>query len=92
MQTLAHGLPLRGKPTTNSQMKKTLFSAACVVTCCMGNPAQARCVLIEDFASYQACKERESAIEQQQWEIQRLRDRIDSIELDKALDEAFYSF
>ena len=74
-------------------MKKTLFSAACVVTCCMGNPAQASsCWSITDFNMQTACQEQERAIQQQRWEMQRLQDQIDSIELEKALDEALYSF
>ena len=74
-------------------MKKALFSAACVVTCCLGNPAQASsCRSITDFNMQMACEEQESAIQQQQWEIQRLQNQIDSIEYRKALDEAFISY
>ena len=74
-------------------MKKALFSAACVVTCCLGNPAQAsRCSGIADFNMQMACEEQESAIQQQQWEIQELQNQIDSIEYRKALDEAFISY
>ena len=62
---------------------KNLYAAACVVTCCMGNPAMAYipgCSFNGDAEAYNQCIRMQDALRQQQWELEQIQRELESSE------------
>tara|TARA_R110000765_G_C18909550_1_gene604875 strand:+ start:1417 stop:1623 length:207 start_codon:yes stop_codon:yes gene_type:complete len=57
-------------------MIKNIYAAACVVACCMGNPALAQipgCSLNGDSEAYNQCIRYTDVLRQQQWQIEEIQ-------------------
>ena len=60
---------------------KKIYAAACVVVCCMGNPAAAYipgCNFSGDTEAYNLCIQMQDELRQQQWELEEIQRELES--------------
>ena len=61
---------------------KKIYAAACVVACCMGNPAAAYIPGCShdgyNHEAYNLCIQMQDALRQQQWELENIQRELES--------------